>query len=96
MAGLTPATLKVGRDFWATGEFVEANGSFIHGANSAALPSDLQMVDFGDFYASKTFYEDGALDFNYSEETKHVGPDRCKQWTSDRYNFVLGLRKNAP
>ena len=46
--------------------------------------------------ASKTFYEDGALDFNYSEETKHVGPDRCKQWTSDRYNFVLGLRKNAP
>ena len=46
--------------------------------------------------ASKTFYEDGALDFNYSEETKHVGPDRCKQWTSDRYTFVLGLRKNAP
>ena len=43
-----------------------------------------------------SFYEDGALDFNYSEETKHVGPDRCKQWTSDRYNFVLGLRKNAP
>ena len=46
--------------------------------------------------ASKTFYEDGARDFNYSEETNHVGPDRCKQWTSDRYNFVLGLRKNAP
>ena len=44
---------------------------------------------------SKTFYEGGALDFNFSKETKLVGPDRCKQWTSDTYNFVLGLKKNT-
>ena len=44
---------------------------------------------------SKTFYEGGAIDFNFSKETKLVGPDRCKQWTSDTYNFVLGLKKNT-
>ena len=55
--GLTPASAKIGVDFWATGTFVEANGSFVHGANSDALPSDLQRIDFGNFYASKTFYD---------------------------------------
>ena len=55
--GLTPASKAHGVDFWSTGTFHETNGSFVHGANSLALPSDLQRVDFGDFYASKTFFD---------------------------------------
>ena len=29
---------------------------------------------------SNTFYEGGAIDFNFSKETKLVGAYRCKQW----------------
>ena len=44
---------------------------------------------------SKTFYEEGALDFDYSTSTKLVAPDRTKQLTSSKHSFVLGLKRNT-
>ena len=55
--GLTPATRAVGVDFWATGTFSESNGTFVHGPGSQPPPSDTQRCDFGQFYASKTFFD---------------------------------------
>ena len=55
--GLTAATRSIGVDFWATGSFVERNGSFVAGPNSDALPSDGQRCDFGQYYASKSFFD---------------------------------------
>ena len=55
--GLTNATATHGVDFWATGTFDEAKGKFVHGYNSLAMPTDLQRCDYGNYYASKTFYD---------------------------------------
>ena len=54
---LTPATAAKGVDFWSTGHFNETTGRFVVGPHSQPVPNDFQRVDYGSFYASKTFYD---------------------------------------
>ena len=54
---LTVGAHGQGTDYWATGSFDEAKGVFTAGAGSEAVPRDGQRLDYGTFYASKTFYD---------------------------------------
>jgi sucrose-6-phosphate hydrolase SacC (GH32 family) len=54
---LTPASASRGVDFWSTGTFDEASGKFTTGGGNLPVPSDAQRIDYGHFYASKTFLD---------------------------------------
>ena len=92
--GLTPATRAVGVDFWATGTFFESNGTFVHGPGSEPPPSDTQRCDFGQFYASKTFFFDPVVGerimfgwvINYAEAPK--SGRHCSSGTASSHRHV--------